>query len=204
MGDLLHSAYESTAEDLRYGIGLMVDTNRRSMPMIAVRYENWPPDKLEVVRQMFVDGLTVEHKSVNSDTVDVYVATHQKITVRSTSGGHTHVMHAPAWDARLAAVDDHQEEPVARAVKQNRLYFRIQFAPGNGRIKRQLLRQLLHNRVAANNHSLRSQSPRFDRTLPHGLCLVRDQQIFGKLARVTQPAALRTSAVRMIVGEVFG
>jgi len=105
MGDLLHSAYESTAEDLRYGIGLMADADRRSMPMIAVRYENWPPGKLEVVRESFVDGLTVEHKIVDSATVDVYVATRQKISVQSTGGGHTHVMHAPAWDARLAAVD---------------------------------------------------------------------------------------------------
>ena len=47
-GDLLHSAYESTAEDMRYGIGLMADADRRITPIIAVRYENWPPDKLEV------------------------------------------------------------------------------------------------------------------------------------------------------------
>jgi len=105
MGDLLHSAYESTAEDLRYGIGLMVDADRRTTPIIAVRYENWPPGKLEVVRESFVDGLTVEHKIVDSETVDVYVATRRKISVQSTGGGHTHVMHAPAWDARLAAVD---------------------------------------------------------------------------------------------------
>ena len=60
---------------------------------------------MEVVRESFVDGLTVDHKLVDSDTVDVYVATRQKITVQSTAKGHTHVMHAPAWDARLAAVD---------------------------------------------------------------------------------------------------
>ena len=55
MGELLHSAYESTAEDLRYGIGLMADADRRTTPIIAVRYENWPPGKLEVVRQSFVE-----------------------------------------------------------------------------------------------------------------------------------------------------
>ena len=105
MGDQLHSTYESTAEDLRYGIGLLVESDRRSIPIVAVQYENWPPAKLEVVRESFIDGLTVEHKVVDSDTVNVYVATHQKITVQSTVGGHTHVMHAPAWDARLATVD---------------------------------------------------------------------------------------------------
>ena len=104
MGDQLNSAYESTAEDLRYGIGLLVDAHRRSTPIIAVRYASWPPPKLEVVRESFVDGLTVDHKIVDSDTVDVYVATRQEISLQSTAKGHTHVMRAPAWDARLAAV----------------------------------------------------------------------------------------------------
>ena len=104
--DDLHSIYESTEEDLRYGIGMLALPNQRPVPVIQICYKDWSHEKLEVVRESFRDGLILVSGRRPDATRDFYVGTRERIAIQSEESGHTSVLRAPAWDAHLEYVDE--------------------------------------------------------------------------------------------------
>ena len=97
--------YESTADDLRYGIGVLDVPDRGPVPLIHIHYADWSCEKLEAVRGSFRGGLILVSGQRASGSCDLYIATRQKITVQAQRGGHTSILKAPAWDAHLTEVD---------------------------------------------------------------------------------------------------
>ena len=97
--------YESTADDLRYGIGVLDVPDRGHVPLIHIRYADWSCEKLDVIRGSFHGGLILVSGQRASGSCDLYLATREKITVQAERDGHTSILKAPAWDARLTEVD---------------------------------------------------------------------------------------------------
>ena len=97
--------YESTADDLRYGIGVLDVPDRGLVPLIHIHYADWSLEKLDRVRGSFHGGLILVSGQRASGSCDLYLATREKITVQAERGGHTSILKAPAWDARLTEVD---------------------------------------------------------------------------------------------------
>ncbi len=97
--------YESTADDLRYGIGVLDVPDRGPVPLIHIHYADWSREKLDLVRESFRGGLILVNGQRASGSCDLYLATREKITVQAKQDGHTSILKAPAWDARLTEVD---------------------------------------------------------------------------------------------------
>lgn len=57
MNNDLTKLYESTEEDMSYGIGLIQLTDAEPAPFIHIHYRDWSREKLEVVRESFKDAL---------------------------------------------------------------------------------------------------------------------------------------------------
>lgn len=97
--------YESTADDLRYGIGVLDLPDRGPVPLIHIHYADWSREMLEAVRGSFHGGLILVKGHRADRNCDLYLATREKITVQAKRDGHTSILEAPAWDARLTEVD---------------------------------------------------------------------------------------------------
>jgi len=106
MHNELEQLYESTGEDLVFGIGTIQLPNLSPAPIIQVSYENWSREKLEVVRDSFRDGLILTRGKRCTDARDLYIATRQRMALQAKADGHTSVLRAPGWDARLAKVEE--------------------------------------------------------------------------------------------------
>ena len=105
MNNELDELYESTAEDLRFGIGTLELPNLQPAPIILVHYCDWSLEKLDVIRESFRDGVILLRGRRSDDARDLYLATRERICLQAEQDGHTSMLRAPAWDARLANVD---------------------------------------------------------------------------------------------------
>lgn len=101
----LKQLYEATEEDLRFGVGLLDVPGRGQVPFIQIHQPGWSREMLEIVRESFRDGLTRTETTNASETVDLYLATRQRIVIQAENRGQTGVLRAPAWDARLSNID---------------------------------------------------------------------------------------------------
>ncbi len=101
----LKDVYRSTAEDLLFKIGSMQVANIPPAPLIEIRYADWNREKLEIVRDSLRKGLTLTEKPDASGRADFYLATVETITLQAKQAGHTSILRAPAWDARLVGIE---------------------------------------------------------------------------------------------------
>lgn len=102
----LEQLYQATEEDLAYGIGTIAAPGNRAVPFIQVCYRQWTREKLELVRSTFKAGVAVTISRPTGGTCDIHVSTRTRITVQAEQAGHTSVLRAPAWDARLAGMHE--------------------------------------------------------------------------------------------------
>jgi len=101
----LEQLYEATAEDLLFAMGTMVVPGGRPSPYIHVFYQDWAREKLEVVREAFSGGLVLTTGKNPRGGYGIYIATRELISIQGEQNGHTSVLRAPAWDARLEQVE---------------------------------------------------------------------------------------------------
>jgi len=101
----LKQIYDATEEDLRFGVGLLDVPGRGQVPFIQIHQPGWSREMLEIVRESFQDGLMLTETTNASGTVDLYLATRQRIVIQAENRGRTGVLRAPAWDARLSNID---------------------------------------------------------------------------------------------------
>ncbi len=101
----LKQLYDATAEDLRFGVGLLDVPGRGHVPFIQIHQPGWSSEMLEIVRDSFRDGLTLTEVVNASGTVDLCLASRQRIAIQAKDRGQTGVLRAAAWDARLSNVD---------------------------------------------------------------------------------------------------
>jgi hypothetical protein len=104
MNNDLKQFYESTEEDLIYGIGLIQLVDAESTPFIYIHYRDWSREKLEVVRESFQGGLILVSAERKPGQHHVYIGTRETIAVQQAGDEHTSILRAPAWDAHLADV----------------------------------------------------------------------------------------------------
>jgi len=97
--------YESTAEDLLFGIGVLQMPGCRPAPYIHVHYRDWPREKLDVVRESFQSGIILVSARRKSGVHDVYIATRERAAVQCRENGKTSVLRCPAWNAHLESVE---------------------------------------------------------------------------------------------------
>ena len=105
MSQKLQELYESTAEDIIFGIGDMCLPNGRPAPYIHIFYKDWSRTKLELVRDSFKNRLILVSAKRPDSTYHMFIATGEKITLRHCQKGHTSVLRAPTWSAHLDRVD---------------------------------------------------------------------------------------------------
>jgi hypothetical protein len=106
MSPELARLYESTAEDLLFGMGSLRLPNVGLVPLIHVHYPLWSRDELEPVRQSFYGGLILVSGRRSGQLLDIYIATKERIVLQAQKDGQTDVLRGPAWDARLASVTE--------------------------------------------------------------------------------------------------
>ena len=106
MNHSLRELYESTEEDMFFGIGLIQLPDAKPAPYIHVFYQDWSREKLEVVRESFKSGLILVSAERKPGLHHLYIGTRESIALQQTEGEHTSVLKAPAWDAHLADVED--------------------------------------------------------------------------------------------------
>ena len=111
----LDRLYEATVEDMLFAIGILL-TESGPAPYIHIFYRDWTREQLEVVRQSFKSGLTLVMGERKHGTRDLYLASREKVALQAEDNGHTSVLRAPSWDARLADID----EAVVCAFETNR------------------------------------------------------------------------------------
>lgn len=104
--DQLNRLYDSTADDLRYGIGVLDVPDIGRVPFVQIRYRDWTREQLDAVRESFRRGLSLTRTDHAGCPSGVYIGTREQITVQGEHGGHTSVLRAPAWDAQLDEVDE--------------------------------------------------------------------------------------------------
>ena len=102
---ILEDLYHATEEDLLYGIGLLALPDREPAPYIHIHYPDWTRRKLEVVRESFKVGLILTSMTRADGRRDLHLGTRQTISVQAEQDGHTSMLRAPAWDARLSQID---------------------------------------------------------------------------------------------------
>lgn len=100
----LDKLYEATSEDLLFTIGVMLTKNAPT-PYIQIFYRDWTRQQLELVRASFKGGLALAFGKPKQGKCDLYLATREEIAIQADEDGHTAVLRAPAWDARLANAD---------------------------------------------------------------------------------------------------
>ncbi len=105
MNQKLQELYESTAEEIIFGVGEMCLPNCRPAPYIHIFYKDWSRTKLELVRGSFKNRLILVSAKRPDNTYDMFIATGEKITLRHCQKGHTSVLRAPAWSAHLDRVE---------------------------------------------------------------------------------------------------
>jgi hypothetical protein len=106
MSPELAKLYESTAEDLLFGMGSLRLPNVGLVPLIHVHYPLWSREELELIRQSFYGGLILVSGRRSGQLLDVYIATKERIVLQAQKDGQTDVLRGPAWDARLASVTE--------------------------------------------------------------------------------------------------
>jgi len=102
----LENLYEATGEDLLFAVGAMLTPGQGPAPYIHIFYPGWSRAKLEVVRESFRDGLILVSGRRPNGLRDLYLGTRKKLALQASNGQDTPVLRAPAWDARLAQVND--------------------------------------------------------------------------------------------------
>ena len=103
---ILKNLYEATEEALQYGVGLLALPDQEPAPFIHVHYRDWSREKLEIVRESFRGGLVLTFSCQAEGTRDLHVSTRERIGIQAKQDGHTSVLRAPAWNARLAGIDE--------------------------------------------------------------------------------------------------
>ena len=101
----LKQLYESTEEDMRFGIGTIMMPGNQPCPIINIHYVDWSREKLEVVRESFKGGLIMTSAERKPGMHDVYLGTRETIAIQQREGEHTSILRAPAWDAHLQNVE---------------------------------------------------------------------------------------------------
>lgn len=61
--------------------------------------------QLEIVRESFKGGLTLTFGELRQGKCDLYLAIREKIAIQADEDGHTSVLRAPAWGARLENIE---------------------------------------------------------------------------------------------------
>ena len=102
----LRELYESTEEDMIFGVGLIQLPDAEPAPYIHVFYHDWSREKLEVVRESFKSGLILVSAERKPGLHHLYIGTRETIALQQTEGEHTSILRAPAWDAHLADVEE--------------------------------------------------------------------------------------------------
>ena len=102
----LEDLYRATVEDMQFAIGLLVLPDGGTAPYIHIHCRNWTRGMLEVVRESFTDSLILVNGKRNHGKHDLVLGTCEQIALQARESGHTFVLRAPAWDARLAVVDE--------------------------------------------------------------------------------------------------
>ena len=103
---ILEDLYHATEEDLLYGIGLLALPNKEPAPCIHIHYRGWSREKLEIVRESFRAGLILTSMTRADGASDVRISTRERIGIQTQQDGHTSMLQAPAWDARLAEINE--------------------------------------------------------------------------------------------------
>ena len=106
MNNRLRELYESTEEDLLFGIGLLALPDREPAPFIQIFYRDWSREKLEIVRESFKSGLILVSAERKAGLHHFYIGTRETVALQQKRGEHTSVLRAPAWDAHLADVEE--------------------------------------------------------------------------------------------------
>jgi hypothetical protein len=106
MNNDLRQLYESTEEDLLYGIGLIQLMEAEPTPFIHIHYRDWSREKLEIVRESFKGGLILVSAERKPGRHYVYIGTKETIAIQHRKGEHTSILRAPAWDAHLKDVEE--------------------------------------------------------------------------------------------------
>lgn len=100
----LRNLYDATATDLRFGIGLLAMPDRGHAPYIHIHQPGWTREMLGIVRASFWDGLVLVSRKGTAGTVDLHLATRQRVAIQANKGGHTSLLRGPAWDAHLPGI----------------------------------------------------------------------------------------------------
>ncbi len=101
----LRELYESTEEDMTFGVGLIQLPDAEPAPYIHVFYQDWSREKLEVVSESSKSGLILVSAERKPGLHHLYIGTRETIALQQTEGEHTSVLKAPAWDTHLADVE---------------------------------------------------------------------------------------------------
>lgn len=116
MNNRLRELYESTADDMVYGIGLVQFSGAEPAPCIHISYPSWNRAQLEIVRESFDGGLVLTSTEKEPGLHHLHIGTRQVVAIHQRDGEHTSILRAPAWDAHLANV----EQRALRLFEMNR------------------------------------------------------------------------------------
>ena len=106
----LTELYDASAQDLRFGIGVMVGADDEQLPVISIYYATWPKEMLEVVRESMRCGITLDRVQRRDGLVDLILATRERSEVHARDHQQTEVIRFPSWDTRLEGIESNVVE----------------------------------------------------------------------------------------------
>lgn len=101
----LKALYDASAQDLRFGIGVMATDNGEHAPVICIHYANWPLDILESIRESMASGITLNRVERNDGSFNLILSTIERAVVQAMDRHQTDIIRFPSWDARLEGIE---------------------------------------------------------------------------------------------------
>jgi hypothetical protein len=101
----LKDLYDTSAQDLRFGIGVMAGNDGEHVPVICIHYSDWPKEMLEAIRKSMRSGITISRIVRDDGSFDLSLATRERSEVRARNDHETGIIRFPSWDARLECIE---------------------------------------------------------------------------------------------------
>ena len=101
----LKDLYDASAQDLRFGIGLIAHEECEHIPIICIQYMDWPREVLEAVRDSMRSGIKLNRCQRGDGRIDLILETRERAQLSGCDGDHTGIIRFPSWDARLEGIE---------------------------------------------------------------------------------------------------
>jgi len=101
----LKALYDASAQDLRFGIGLMAHEKCEHIPVICIHYTGWPREVQEAVRDSMRSGVKLNCCQRDDGLFDLFLETRERAQLAGCDGDHTGIIRFPSWDARLEGIE---------------------------------------------------------------------------------------------------